>query len=670
MIVRGRVFVLAGVFAVWAIFIESALVSLQIVEKDGLVARAERQQSRTIQSHSRRGEILDRAGRVLAYSVDADTIYAVPAEIKDGEATASSLCEALDNCSDGLRQVIASRLAENRAFAYVQRQVSPEEARRVFELGLQGIGFLKESRRYYPNKELAAHLLGYVGTDNQGLSGIESTYDDEIRGRPGKILIQTDARQHAYSRVERLPTNGATFELTIDKYLQHIAERELREGIKTHDADSGAVVVLDPLNGEILALASEPTFNPNAFSDSVTGARRNRAIQDLYEPGSTFKVVTASAAIEEQVIDQNEIFDVSAGAIRVGRDWIRDFSIHGQLSFVDVLVVSSNVGAIQIGLRLGPERLSRYVRRFGFGEALSPDFPSESAGIVSNSTSLTDRNVASLSMGYNVAVTPLQMAAAVAAIANGGELIEPRVVRAIHQNGQRAESPMRIIRRVITRDTAAELTTIMEAIVERGTGRRAQVTGYIAAGKTGTAEKLINGIYSDIDHIASFVGFVPSRAPRLVILVMIDTPRAALINGQRQRLYTGGAVAGPVFRRIAESGLRHLAVPSTVNLGTPVTSSESDEVESGQIFVLATENSRIAKNTSGVTTNDGLMPNLHGMSAREALDTVSQLGLSLEFEGDGVVVETDPTVGAVVDRGSVTRAWLSRYPGTPEKFQR
>ncbi len=663
---RRRLGVVAAGFVLWSVGIESTLVSLQIFQHDEMLVRAERQQLRTVDVKPKRGEILDRDGAVLAYSVDADTVYAVPTEITDAAGTAAGLCAAFDECSAELRAAITDRLARPGPFAYVRRQVTPEEARRVATLRLQGVGFLKESRRYYPNKALGAHLLGFVGIDNQGLSGIESTYDAEISGRSGKILVQTDARQQAFSRLERPPTAGGTLELTIDKYLQHIAERELRIGIRAHGADAGAVVILDPLTGEVLALASEPTFNPNVFRHASPPELRNRAVQDIYEPGSTFKVVTASAAFEEQVVESDEMFDVSAGAIRVDGDLIPDFYTYGQLSFTDVVVKSSNVGAILVGLRLGPERLSRYVRRFGFGASLSPDLPAENPGIVWKPSALTERALASLSMGYQVAVTPLQMAAAVAAIANGGELLEPRVVRAVYQNGRRAESERRVIRRAITRETAAKLTTIMEQVTQRGTARRAQVPGYTVAGKTGTSEKLIDGHYSDTDHNASFMGFVPSRRPRLAVLVMVDTPRSAMVNGVRQRVYTGGAVAAPIFQRIAEAALRHLAVPPTTSRIPAVLVDRERRARDIAVSTAQPRPSTLARAT-GANAAGAPMPDLRGMSARKALAAAVWLGLEARVEGDGEVVRQDPPPGAEIERGDVTTMWLHRYPTTVDR---
>ena len=392
----------AAAVAVWAVAIEGRLIYLQVIQHDVLLARAENQQLRTVKMPAKRGEILDRRGRVLAYSVDADSIVAVPTEVDKPEWTAGMLCSELAQCTDRDRQTFVEKLGQPGAFAWIRRKVSPDEARRIAALNLEGIGFRTEDRRFYPNRELAAHLLGYVGLDNQGLGGIEWTYDAEIRGREGQVLIQTDERGRAFSRIERPPTAGDTFELTIDTYLQHIAERELRAGVRANDAHGGTIVILDPKTGEVLALANEPTFNPNVFARSPASHRRNRAVQDIYEPGSAFKVVTASAALEENVMKPDDLIDVSAGFIRFGARRIEDDHRYGTLSFADVIVKSSNVGVIKIGLQLGPERLDRYVRRFGFGQTLSRDFPGQSRGLVHDLSRLDDSALASVAMGYQI----------------------------------------------------------------------------------------------------------------------------------------------------------------------------------------------------------------------------------------------------------------------------
>ena len=655
-VLRRRLLVGLLAFGAWFLAIESRLVYLQVMQHERQVELAERQQNLTITAHPQRGEIRDREGRVLAYSVDADTIYAVPKDIDDAAAIATSLCNALDACSEARRRIIERRLGqekEGREFVYVGRKVSPEAARRVAALDIKGVGFLREDRRFYPNRELAGHLIGYVGMDNQGLGGIESTYDREISGRPGKVLIQIDARGRALSRVERPPTTGATVELTIDKHLQYIAERELRAAVREHAADGGTVVMLDPHTGELLAVANEPSFNPNAFGTATAAALRNRAVQDVYEPGSAFKLVTASAALEEGVARRDEPFDVSAGVIRVGSANFRDMFTYGVLSLEDVIVKSSNVGTIEVGLRVGPERLSEYLGRFGFGRLLSPDLPGESAGIVHRPEGLSNQAVASISIGYQVAVTPLQLVAAVGAIANGGELIEPRAVRAIIRDGQRTERPRRVIRRAIAPGTAAELTGIMEAVVERGTARSARMPGYAVAGKTGTAEKLIDGRYSNVDHNATFVGFAPARAPQFAMAVRIDNPRGAR--------YTGGAVAAPVFKRVAEAALRYLAVPATINPGRPVLVQRAG---AGPARPPAARPAALPARAAPAVAALGqrVMPDLRGLSARRALEALGPLRLGVRLDGDGFVTSHEPAPGEAVEHGAVAALHLVRRP--------
>jgi len=648
--VKRRVLVTACVLTIWGLVIEARLVHLQVFRYDALVERAERQQSHSIETHPKRGEILDREGRVLAYSVDADTVVAFPNEVSDPLETTRRLCEVLA-CDDQLHDLIQDRLSRSRPFANMQRHISVGAAQRIRELGLTGIGLIKENRRFYPNKELAAHLIGYVGIDNQGLHGLESSYDEEISGRPGKLLVQTDARNRPFSGVERPPTAGVTLKLTIDKYLQHIAERELRATVLEHDAAGGSVIIMQPATGEILALANEPTFNPNAYGLSPPDARRNRATQDVYEPGSTFKIVTASAALEENVFQPEDIIDVSPGVIRYGSHRIEDIRNYGALSFADVIVKSSNVGASKIGVALGPERMGRYIRRFGFGQTLSQDLPGESRGIVYDPSALTDSALASVSMGYNISVTPLQMAAAMSAVANGGELIAPRLVKALLSEEERLDIPRRVIRRAIAPETAATLTRILEDVVARGTARAAQLTGYTVAGKTGTAEKIVDGRYSETDHVASFVGFVPSTRPELTILVVVDDVARF-----------GGSVAAPAFQRIAEAALRHLGVPPNVDAPPPIVVPSPPPAPRARL----TSAGAAAFTAYGPTEPvPGLMPDLKGLSFRLALSIVTDLGLTTHVYGQGVVVSQTPAYGDAVTSGQAVTLQLARVGGTP-----
>src|SRR5688500_267296 len=639
----------AAIFILWAVGIQARLLYLQVHRHDDLQARAESQSARTMDVAAKRGDILDRHGRVLAYSVDADSVYGVPIDIEDAAKVASMLCAALTDCAPNERDALTGRLRQKSAFVYVRRSVTTHQARRIAELNLKGIDFIKEDRRFYPKKQLAAQLLGFVGLDNKGLAGIEAAYDSQISGSLGKPLYQTDARGRAFSRLERPPTAGATVELTVDEYLQHIAERELRDAVARNRAAGGTVLIMAPKTGEILALANEPTFNPNAFSNASPEDRRNRAVQDIYEPGSTFKVVTASAALEERVIGVDDLIDVSGGKIRFGSRVIDDTHDYGTLSFTDVLVKSSNVGAIKVGLRLGPERLGLYVRRFGFGRALSPDFPAETPGIVWDPTKLDSSALASMSMGYQVGVTPLQMVAAISSVANGGDLIQPRVVRALIRDGKRVEVKPTVLGRTISKDTAITLTGIMEQIVERGTATYAQVAGYTIAGKTGTASKLVNGRYSNTDYYASFVAFLPSRNPVATIIVVIDSPHA---HG-----YYGGPIAGPVFQRIAEATLRHFGVPPTLNAPPPVLVTRRTDRPDIQPARSERDGSFVQINANGGARD---LPDLRGLSARDALRILTKIGLTARLKGNGVVTTQTPPPGTPIERGMACELGLER----------
>jgi cell division protein FtsI (penicillin-binding protein 3) len=651
--VRQRTLVAAIMLGCWAVAIETRLVYLQVIDHGDLVDRADRQQKQTMKPPAKRGEILDRRGRVLATSADADTIYAVPSSIGDEVELVAKVCAALGNCSGKERQEMVERLRRQRHFAYIRRQESPEQAKKVADLNLSGIGFVKESRRFYPNQDLAAHLLGFVGLDNKGLSGLEAAYDAQIRGKEGEILVHTDARQHVFSRFERPPTTGSTIELTIDEYLQHVAERELHAGVLAHRAEGGSVVVMNPRTGEILAMANEPTFNPNSYREFAEPMRRNRAVQDLYEPGSTFKIVTASAAIEDKVMPIDTMIDTNPGYIRIGNSTVDEYDGHNYhvLSFKDVLVKSSNVGAIKIGFKVGTERLSRFVTLFGFGQRVSPDFPGENPGIVWKPEQWTERALASVSMGYQVAVTPLQIVAAFSSVANGGEYVEPRVVRAVYRDGRRYSVTPRVVRRTISRDTAATLTAIMEEVVEVGTAKSARIPGFSIAGKTGTASKLIDKRYSNSDNNVSFAGFLPSRNPEVAIIVMIDAPH---LGGR-----SGGVVAAPIFKNIAEATLRYLGISPTISPDPPVLVKhrQTPEIRPKQIATEAPAAVEVI-----VDGPAGTMPDVRGMSARDAMRKLARLGLSPTLQGDGLVLSQTPQPGDPIADGPACRLLLGREP--------
>jgi cell division protein FtsI (penicillin-binding protein 3) len=652
---KRRLAVTATAFGLWAGVIEARLLYLQVVRYDFLIDQAEVQQLSRKVIPGKRGEILDRRGHVLAVSVEAPALFANPRLIDDPARAVAKLCGALRDCSPEDRRVLQARFGNKETyFAYVKRRASADQAERVLALELPGVGVEYQPRRYYPNKELAAHVLGYVGSEGQGLAGIEHTYDEWIKGEDGVVIVQNDARQSSFSsRIEKKPTTGATLELTLDEYLQHIAERELREGVEENRASAGSAVVMDPWTGEILALANYPTFNPHAFNAAPEAALRNRAVQDLYEPGSTFKIVTVAAALEQSIVEPDDMIDVSGGRISFGADTIRDTHDYGVLPFSDAFAKSSNVGAIKVALKLGPERMIEYARRFGFGRHASRrDFPAETPGFVWDASTLIDMELARVSIGYQVSVTPLQMAAAVSSIANGGELNQPRVVRAVIEDGTRRVVTKHVVRRTVRPDVAAQMVAMMEGVVEHGTATVARIPGYTVAGKTGTASKWVDKRYSRTEYNASFVGFVPSRKPVYAIVVVIDSPRSS-------KGFYGGPVSGPIFKRIAEAALRYGGVPPTLNAPPPLLVDRRPDTGEGPAAVSYASRPAAAARTNGAAA-EGLVPDLTGLSAREAVMVLNQLGLQPRMHGTGLVIHQRPAAGTPLMAGRHATLWLDR----------
>jgi cell division protein FtsI (penicillin-binding protein 3) len=648
--VKQRVLVVLAGMALWIAGVEARLIYLQVVDHDDLVARARRHQEQRVPLEATRGDIVDRHGEILAYSVDAKSIVADPSLVKDPDATAAQVCRQLGDCTSREQAELVEKLKRPSRYEVIRRSqaVAPEQVARIARLQLPGIVTPSDSRRYYPQHELASHVLGFVDRDSRGQAGVEFRYDKEVRGQDGLAFAQVDAkRQRLESRVERPPVPGASLELTLDLNLQYIAERELKAGVEANKARAGTAIIMNPATGEILALANYPTFNPNAVSRSSDEARRNRATQEVYEPGSTFKIVTASAALEEGIVTPDEIIDTGPGYIRIGSRIVNDEHKYGAMTFEDVIVKSSNVGAIKVGWRTGVDRLSRYVHRFGFGEVLARDFAGQSRGLW-NPNGLDEGGLASVSMGYQVGVTPLQMVTAVSAVANGGLLMQPRIVRAVIRDGRREATQPVVLRRTISADTAATLTAIMEGVVStRGTARQGGLAQYQAAGKTGTAKKVVNNRYSDTDYNASFVGFVPSRRPAFTILVVVDTPR----NGT----YFGGSVAAPIFKRIAEAALQLQGVPSTVNPPAPVLVTEAAPALPP----------RRARPASAIPVGGpAMMPDVTGLSAREAIRVLTNVGLTVRPKGTGFVARQNPAPGDPIDAGAWSLIELERRPST------
>lgn len=549
---------MAFFFAFWICAVSYRLVALQIVQYGEFVHRANRQQQRTIDVSPKRGIIYDRNGKELAMTVNVDSVFAVPAEIPDAANTAELLARVLKVSSTE----VETRLKSSRSFAWVARKIDSEQSARIRALNLRGIYFQKESKRFYPKRELAAQVLGYVGMDDEGLGGIERAFDARLQGKAGKMLISVDAKRRWFGRVERQPEPGENVVLTIDEKIQYIAERELERAMAETRSEAATVVVQHPRTGEILALANRPTFDPNRFRTAEKVALKNRAVSDIYEPGSTFKIVTVAAALEEKLTTPEEVIDCQNGAIYIGNVRIRDHHPYGLLSVDRVMAHSSGVGTIKLGLRLGEHRFEKYIRGFGFGAHTGIELPGETRGLAKPASRWSKVSIGAISMGQEIGASALQVSAMTAAIANDGVYVPPRIVAGTTKprgGPQTVEFRPAEGRRVVSTMTAAQLKNMMESVVLFGTGKKALLEGYTSAGKTGTAQKTdpVTGAYHPWKHVASFSGFAPLKQPAVVITVILDSPVG---------LHQGGQVAAPLFARIAQQVLAYMNVPHDIEM--------------------------------------------------------------------------------------------------------
>jgi cell division protein FtsI (penicillin-binding protein 3) len=553
-----RLYLLGGLLLLWFVVICLRLVYLQIFCYGDFQQRAERQQQRSINVSAKRGIIYDRQGRELAMSIQVDSAFAVPTEIPDLPNTIS----LITRITGGDARMVLADCRARKTFCWVARKANAETIDRIRSMNLQGIHFQKESKRFYPKRELAAQVLGYVGTDDDGLSGVEREYNDQLQGKPGRMLISVDARKKWFGRIEKEPEAGDNVVLTIDEKIQYIAERELEQAIKDTHAIAGTVIVQNPRTGEILALANRPTFNPNVKKEIRNEALKNRAVSDIYEPGSTFKLVTISGALQEKLIRPDELFDCQMGSIVINGMRIHDAKPHGVLTVADVLAESSDVGSVKIALRLGEDRFYSYIRAFGFGQQTGIELPGETRGMTKPVNRWSKVSIGAISIGQEIGVSAVQLAALVSTFANDGVRVAPRIVATttvpqstpqlvtFHpQNEQRVISPL----------VAAQMRQMMQRVVLHGTGRRALLEGYTAAGKTGTGQKVdpATGVYSRTKYNASFAGFAPINNPAVTIAVILDSP-----VGPHQ----GGQVSAPVFQRIAQQVLEYLHVAHDLDL--------------------------------------------------------------------------------------------------------
>ena len=621
----------------------------QVMDKDRALAWARRQQIRPVRLLPMRGKILDRYGSPLAVSVKAGSVFAHPGLVEDREVAARRLAPPLGMA----REEILAKLEQDLSFVWLARQVAPERARAVRALGLAGIGVQKEGRRYYPNRELAGSLVGFAGVDSQGLEGLEYYYDAQIRGTRERLLLQRDARGRVLWKEvseERDDSSGESLQLTLDLRLQYLTERALRKAVDRTDARSAMAVILDPRDGEVLCMASVPSFDPNRFGSFAAWRRRNRAVTDAFEPGSTLKAMLLAAALEEGVVDEESRFDCEGGRYFCGGHWIHDMAPHDELTVREILLRSSNIGATKIAEALTRQTLWRYLDAFGFGRKSQVDLPGESSGRLRPWRMWSKVDLAAHAFGQGVSVTTLQLAAAFGALANGGLRVEPFVVREIRDargglvRGREAEAA----ERVVSERTAARVLSVLEGVVEEGTGKQARLPGVRVAGKTGTAQKYDpeTGGYAKDRLLVSFVGVLPVEAPTRVIAVVIDEPKGSA---------TGGGLAAPVFREIASASL--LCSPPSRD---PRSRIQAREDEPGGIVEPAEPERAVRTGADrpraiGPGPGPWEMPDVRDKPLRAALRAIEGLPLAVRLEGSGRVRRQDPAPGERVRPGQTLR---------------
>ncbi|MGI6128648.1 MAG: stage V sporulation protein D [bacterium] len=651
---------------------------LQVLRNEKYQTAALTQRLREIEIQPKRGIITDRNNKQLAINVSLDSVVVNPRQIKNPTQAAAALAKALGLSED---EVLA-KIHRETSFEYVARKIEPVKSKAVRALKLDGVYLVEESQRFYPNGTLLSHVIGFAGIDNQGLEGLELVYDKELRGTMGRFLGETDAynREIPGGEKQYLPSeDGYNLVLTIDEVLQHIAEREIDRLMEETKAKGALVLMADPNTGELLALANRPTFDPNDPTAVPDTNRRNLAVWYNYEPGSTFKIVTAAAALEENVVGENDGF-YCRGGMQVAGHHIGCVTAHGSQTFTEVVKNSCNVGFMTIGMRMTREKLYEYISGFGFGQAPGTTMPGEEEGILLPVKSVGPVEHANISFGQGIAVTPMQLVSMVGAVANGGLLMKPQIIRQIKDADGAVVKPFtpEIVRQVISPETAHNLAGLLEQVVADGTGRGAHVPGYRLAGKTGTAQKIVDGRYVSDKHVASFIGFGPVDNPRLSLLVLVDEPQGA---------YYGGVIAAPVFKNIMEDAFRYLALPPAVSnqqeeaapkievpsvLNLPLTEARKVLEGRGISYRVEGEGSVIIDQTPPPGTmvepdtkviiergetrpapGQVTVPNVTGQTMRQVAQTLADMGLTLRPIGTGLAVNQDPAPRSEVPAGSL-----------------
>lgn len=683
-----RLWILESILFFALLGVEARLAYLQIFKHNEYSQLASHQQYTSKETQPARGLIEDRNGTLLATNIDLYNVCGHPDQIRDKARTAAVLSGAL-----GIPYgMILSKLSEDKSFVWLARQVPFERSQAVESLKLEGIEASCEERRFYPDRDMAAQVLGFTGMDNQGLNGLERYYEKVLAGQKGRVKEERDARGRQVisdNEMKKQSLDGSNLVTTLDTTLQHVAQVELQKAFDKYRCKAASIAVMNPKTGEILAMANFPTFDPNRFSAYPSEIWRNRMVNDEFEPGSTFKLVTALGALEEGVVTEDDKFFCENGEFHTdyGRV-VTDHEKHGWLTFREVFGYSSNIGMVKVGAKLGKDNLYRYCQRLGFGVTTGIDLPGEASGKLRPEAQWSGISMTTIPYGYEVSATPIQMLQAYAAIANGGVMMKPFIVKSLVGKGGtvlKNFAPVKI-RRICSEKTAQRMTALMRWVVEKGTGTAVDLPAYPIAGKTGTAYKFMNGHYSKYNYVSSFVGFVPSDNPKFVIYCSLDDPRG---------IYWGGYTAGPVFKEVAKRALSYALVPSEKPeldlaaslkkeipsflglsreqalrlaqdrqvkyrfLGkgnrvlTQIPTAGNYDLPDGEnnLSVTLTLGKMIASAAATPTSPSenpappGLMPDLRGKTKRQALALLSPLGLKVSFSGEGIVRTQFPPVG-------------------------
>jgi len=634
-----RLVILLIFFALLFLIIFFRAFQLQVLKSSQLAKLAERQYQRMVPLIPKRGILYDRRREEMAISMEVDSVFAQPKKIKNIEEAALKIGRILGKKPGELRQ----KLQEEKPFVWIQRWITPAQRLAIEDLKMEGIHFLKEAKRVYPHGEIGAHIIGIAGLDSKGLEGVELGYDEFLRGEPGYILIPKDGLGRSIISQNpdfRRAEEGCELILTIDKNIQYIAEKELKKAVQACGAKGGMALVMEPKSGEILAMAVQPSFNPNHFPAYHPGVLKNRIVTDTFEPGSTFKTFLLAAILEEGVASPRELVFCENGSYHIGGRIIHDVHKYGWLTMADVIKLSSNIGASKLGKKLGKEKFYHYLKEFGFGKKTGIDLPGEVSGCLPHYSAWSEVGLANISFGQGVSLTALQLTVAMAAIANKGMLMRPYIAKVIQSKdgGIVKENRPKMVKRVISADTANSVTAILKLVTqEGGTGKAAYVPGYEIAGKTGTAQKALSTGrgYSD-KRVGSFIGFAPADDPRVVISVIIDEP---------QGISYGGVVAAPAFRAIAEQVLPYLGVyPKGVTYlaqANPISNEQLGRVPKDPA-------PKKEEKETDSSLNPGVMPDFHGKSMRQVLQMAHKLGLELKLVGSGRAVAQTPPPGEIL----------------------